>query len=390
MQRTLKFSKYLPGCGWQPFILTVKEKAYELRDESMVQEIPPQARVFRARTLNSRKHFAIKGKHFDFLRIPDDYWTWAFDAVRVGRRIIRENDIDVIYSTSPVPTAHLIAQMLKWLTGKPWVADFRDPWVGNKYDIPSYPLYKLKIEERMERSVLNTSDIVVCNTHLQRDNFATRYPTLKHKLAIIPNGYDNQDFGFNTTYEPSKNVKTFIHIGEIYHDIRNPLNLLKAVQRLRQGANGTNPNIMIKFVGPGPYAYSREFQKTVGELGLDSCIEIINHVPHNECIDLLLHADFLLLLQQSGHASMQIPAKTYEYLRVGKPILTICNGGATADLVKSLNVGLVAKDEVDDIQSCLMTLLAEQKAFCYRHQKICKYDRAVLTEKLAKLFNATI
>src|SRR5512143_256797 len=47
VQRWLKFVKYLPSFGWQPYVFTPENPSVEIRDESLLKDIPPEAEVIR-------------------------------------------------------------------------------------------------------------------------------------------------------------------------------------------------------------------------------------------------------------------------------------------------------------------------------------------------------
>jgi len=391
MQRTLKFSKYLPDFGYTPYILTVKENVFDLQDKTLLKEIPPEVKVIRANCLSSKKHFSINRKYPDFLSIPDDYWTWIFDATRISRKIIKSNQIDAIYSTSPIHTAHLIALILKRIFNKPWVADFRDPWMGGTFRLESYNWYRSKIESWMEKQVIINCDKLICNTNFMEDDFLSRYPDLsRDKLTVIPNGYDEKDFHNIVVEKKNDKRMTFIHMGEVYSNIRSPLNFLKTVKQVLEKNTKIRKRILIRFIGGGPYLFSKEFSKVIRELKIKDYIEIVDHVPHSECINLLSQSDVLLLLQQSKKAYMQIPAKTYEYLRAGKPILAICDDGATADLIKGLDACLLVKDRSEEIGTAILELLSGETSFTFEREGISQYERKNLTKKLVKVFNELV
>src|SRR5579884_3552370 len=105
--RTLKFSRYLPESGWLPTVLTVQPKHYETKDSALEKQIPPEVEVYRTAAIDMKKAFSISGKHFRFTVVPDRFTGWIPFAVWQGRKIIREKNIDAIYSTSPIPSSHL-------------------------------------------------------------------------------------------------------------------------------------------------------------------------------------------------------------------------------------------------------------------------------------------
>ena len=132
VQRTLKFAEYLKDFGWEPIILTVNKEAFENLDNS--QEIPTSIEhIYRSFAFNASRDFAIKGKYLSIMKEPDRWWTWKYTAIPQGKKIIESLKPDVIWSTYPVPTAHIIAKKLAKWSGLPWIADYRDP-VQSRYD----------------------------------------------------------------------------------------------------------------------------------------------------------------------------------------------------------------------------------------------------------------
>src|SRR5579872_3064203 len=129
MQRTLKFARYLPELGWDVEVLTVSANTYDVLDPSMVEQIPAQVSVHRTFCLNPRKHLSIAGHYPGILDFLDRFAYWFPFGVWEGWGLLRQRHFDVIYSTSPTRTAHLIAGTRGRWTGIPWVCDFRDPWL---------------------------------------------------------------------------------------------------------------------------------------------------------------------------------------------------------------------------------------------------------------------
>ena len=126
IHRTLKFTKYLPEYGWQPIVLTADRRAYP-ENGSAACEIPDGIDVARAFALDTAQHLSFRGSYLRWTALPDRWISWWPGAVLAGRRLIRQHRPDLIWSTYPIATAHLIGMTLHRLSGIPWVADFRDP-----------------------------------------------------------------------------------------------------------------------------------------------------------------------------------------------------------------------------------------------------------------------
>src|SRR5258706_289224 len=138
IQRTLRFAQYLPEFHWEPAVLTAHPRVYPSVSNASLAEVPPQLLVRRAFALDTVKHLSLKGLYPRWLALPDRWATWWLGAIGAGLSLIRNFKPDVIWSTYPIATAHLIGYTLRKLTGVPWVADFRDPMAQSDY--PSDPL----------------------------------------------------------------------------------------------------------------------------------------------------------------------------------------------------------------------------------------------------------
>src|SRR5262249_57167857 len=122
----LKFTKYLGEHGWDASVLTVPESRHEATDVALLRQVPAAVRVHRAPCFDAKAAFAIRGRYPAFVEIPDRYWSWLPLALRHARRIVRRERVRAVFSTSPIPTAHLMACAIKTLARVPWVADIRD------------------------------------------------------------------------------------------------------------------------------------------------------------------------------------------------------------------------------------------------------------------------
>ena len=158
IQRTLKFARYLPQFGWQPAVLSAHPRAYANTGQDQMSEIASDMPVHRAFALDTSRHLAFKGKYLSGMALPDRWSTWWLGAVPRGLKMIRHLRPDVIWSTYPIATAHLIAYTLHRLTGIPWIADFRDPMTDEDY--PPNPVVS-KTYHWIERKTLSHCALAV-------------------------------------------------------------------------------------------------------------------------------------------------------------------------------------------------------------------------------------
>ena len=137
IQRTLSLTRYLNDHGWQPSVLSIAPRAYEKTSDDQLKDVPAHISVKRAAGWDTAKHFSIAGRYLGFMALPDRWVSWLLGGVVSGLKLIRTEKPDVIWSTYPIATAHIIGLILHRLTGIPWVADCRDSMTEDNY--PSNP-----------------------------------------------------------------------------------------------------------------------------------------------------------------------------------------------------------------------------------------------------------
>ena len=328
--RTLKFSRYLPENGWTPTVLTVDPKFYETKDSALERQIPPEVEVHRTNAIDMKRTFSIRGKHFRFTVVPDRYTGWIPFAVSKGRELIQDKNIDAIYSTSPIPTSHLVAMSLHKLTGKPWAADFRDPWLEPELVDTRSPLYRF--EALLHRRVLRNASRLVFTTRQLQEYVLRDHQELMPKSVVIPNGYDELDFGGSVEGEPARLPITITHTGLVDGSYRSPSGVLETIASLIASGEIGPEEVKIRFLGPGNYVNSAEFTGLIDRLNLRNVIESTGKISYSQCLAEQAQSHILLLLQCGDDTRTLIPAKAFEYLRVGRPILAVTPEGATSEL----------------------------------------------------------
>src|SRR3984893_368678 len=217
--RTLKHTRYLGRFGWRVTVLTLRREAYEVTDPNLEDQIPPDVRVLRTRFISVKRHLAIRGSYPSFLAIPDRWIGWWPWAVAAGRRVINHESVDLIYSTSPHATAHLIALELSRRSRIRWVADFRDPWYEEPPELGTTRLAHFAAR-KLEHVVVRHADRIVASTGRLRDALAARYSWKpRGKFVAIQNGYDEDDFASAVgAPRPSSDELLIVHAGSLSAD----------------------------------------------------------------------------------------------------------------------------------------------------------------------------
>lgn len=395
--RTLKFSRYLRDAGWDVTVLTLRRDAYEITDPKLEEQIPAWVRVVRTNYLNTRRHLSIKGRYAAISAVPDTWIGWYPWAVAAGRRVVAERPVDLVFSTSPHATAHLIARKLAQVAGVPLVIDFRDPWHEEPPE-PGTPAVVSWFAPRLERRVVNAAARVVTSTTQLRDLLRARYRGHPgEKFTAILNGYDEADFAALPQRPATASDRLLIvHAGNINADFRDPIPLLRAIARA--GARGQlDPSrILLRFIGGGAYGDSEAVRTAVKETGLSGSVEFLGRVPYAEALAELSKADLLLLLQASEDTQSLVPAKLYEYLRALRPVLALVLPGATTEVLALTGGGWLANPrDAGALDATLAEIYARWTDGSLRDHHanldvLRRFDRRSLTRELAGIFDAAV
>jgi glycosyltransferase involved in cell wall biosynthesis len=311
--------------------------------------------------------------------------------------VLKDDPVDVIYSTSPHATAHLIALSLARRSGVRWVADFRDPW----YEEPPEPGTTWLAQfaaRRLECLVVRRADRIVASTVRLRDMLAARYSAKPREAFVaIPNGYDEEDFsnvdGLSTS---SSDELLIVHAGSISESFRDPRPVFEALRRGAEAGLLDPSRIRFRFLGGGPFGESREMKAAVERAGLKGRVEFLPRVSYTASLAELSRAGVLLLLQASRDTVDLVPAKLFEYLRARRPVLALVPIGATAEVLHDTGGGWVV--DPSDVGGLRDTIATAYQAWASgtlssltaKSSELDKFSRERLAAALAGQFDALL
>jgi glycosyltransferase involved in cell wall biosynthesis len=382
--RLLAFAKYLPEFGWDPVVLSATKGAYEHIDPGSVQSIPQECSVHRAFALDARRHFGLFGRYPSLLAQPDRWSNWWPGAVLLGLWLIKRYRAEAIWSTFPIMTSHCIAHTLSRLTGIPWIADFRDPVataVAHKNPMT------IRTQMKWERRVVSRASRSVFTTPAAMQWCAERYPAIRHRLAVIENGYDEAKFADLPRPPPARErPMVLLHSGLLYPQGRNPVPLFTAIANLKAAGRISPGDLQVVLRACGcESSYAQEIKR----LDLDDIVTIAPPIPNRDALEEQAKADALLLLQGSEF-NRQVPAKLYEYLRIGHPIFALVDPkGDTAGVLRRTGGAEFAPlDDADTIKERLLAFLAgvrDGRAARAPRDVVARYSRKEGAHALARL-----
>lgn len=405
VQRWLKFVKYLPDFNIEPVVFVPENPNYPLIDESLTSEVSENleviklpikepyklAKLFSKKSSNTiskgiiseRKNQSIVEKLLLYIRgnyfIPDARKNWVKPSIEFLLDYISKENIDVVITTGPPHSLHLIGLELKQKLGVKWLADFRDPWTTIGYH-KQLKLTKSSQEKHkaLERKVLNASDQIIVTSAVTKTEFKqiTNQP-----IEVITNGYD---------YEKVESVEldskfSIAHIGSLLSK-RNPEILWTVLSELIKEKDDFSNDLQLNFVG----AISEDVLNSVTKYNLTNYINRVGYVSHKESIIYQKKSQLLLLIEiDSENTKCIIPGKLFEYMVSNRPIVAIGPKASDVEqIIKETNTGNYFL--YDDYKSLKTTILKHYSAYktnTLQSQPIGlqKYSRKKLTEFLSKL-----
>jgi glycosyltransferase involved in cell wall biosynthesis len=402
VQRWLKFSRYLPQYGWDPFILTVDPQyaAYPAIDNSMTSEVPGNLIVYKTKANDFFRYYKkdksripssgfasdeekgfkslitrlIRGNFF----IPDPRRGWNRYAFKKACEIIESRKINHIITTSPPHSTQLIGLKLKRkYPAIKWIADLRDPWTDIYYYKEFYPTWLSNfIDSSYEKSVLQSADRIITVGKSLKELFCSKIQSPESKFEVITNGFDEEDFTGLVSSKPG--IFTISYIGTLSdsYPLTGFLNALKVF-----GGNGRN--FRLKFVG----TVSPKQKETILSSSAGSKTEFVKYASHSTAIRYMLDSSALLLIIPDHRSSRSIiTGKLFEYIASGSPI--ICIGPASGDAAEIIANHAAGKtfhySEEGPINDYL-NFIADNPG--QKPVKVSELSRKILTGRLAGVLN---
>jgi glycosyltransferase involved in cell wall biosynthesis len=346
--RTLSFARHLRESGWRPVVVTARPETYIAIDPASLNEIPPDVQVIRAAGFDVARTMSFRGAYPRWLAIPDRWASWAIGAVFSGLKAVRQTKPDVIWSTFPVPSALLAGMILHRLTGIPHVIDLRDPLV---YE--AWPVDRLQraVYEWVEKRAVESASAVVTTTPGARSLYLERYSKLPaSKFQIVPNGLDEVAGNHHVTGAESGMADgpvLLLHSGLMDLPDRDPTSFFAALQALR--SVGALPQrglrVLLRATGREP-----QLRAIVERFGLGKIVDLAPPLPRNEALRELGTASALLLFQ-GRDCNRQIPAKAYEYLASGKPIIGLMDPAGDTHALVAMEWGVPYHADMSDAEA---------------------------------------
>jgi glycosyltransferase involved in cell wall biosynthesis len=360
VQRPLKFAQYLPALGIETHVLAPDDPKWIHGDAEL--PVPTQAWVHRARYIGPKGRRPAEELHGTTglgralvharlasrrLLVPDENVSWNLTAIPAAIRIARKEKIDVVLTTSPPNSVHLVGAAVKRATGAKWVADLRDSLVAHPHRRAESMAVrgKEKVDEGVARLVARYADAITCVSDAIADEARAFEP--RGQVVTISNGCDFDDFA-GLDYNPGERFR-ITHTGSFFGK-RDPRPFLTALDE-------SGLDVVARFVGD----FRSSDREWAEQRGLGDKLELIPYGPRRAALELQRDSEALLLLipDAAGRGKGVLSGKVFEYLAAERPILAaVPPDGAAADLIRETGAGIVAPpDDVEALKEALAELV---------------------------------
>ena len=406
VQRWLKFSKYLRDFNIEPIIYTVDNPSYPIKDTSLESEIPLDLEVLKQPIFepnyflsifgnNKKKESAgflnpnptLLGRFFQYVRanyfIPDARKFWIKPSVKFLSNYLKNNEIDVVITTGPPHSMHIIGLVLKDKFKIKWISDFRDPWTEIDY-FQQLPLTKKanKKHHQLEQEVLEKSDMVIVVGETMKKKFLKH----NHNIEVLTNGFDSYENSL--TIELDSNF-SITHVGSMNTD-RNPTILWEVLYEISSENIDFKNNLRIKFIVKIDDTVIQDIQ-----VFNPKNIVRIPYLDHKEVRKYQASSQVLLLsINQVPNAKGIITGKIFEYLQAKRPILGIGpEDGDAAAILKKTNAGnIVGFNNKIELKAAVLKLykdFKEERLFV-KSINIEQFHRKNITRQLAQVIKKVV
>lgn len=417
IMRIHSFVRHLPEHGWAPVVLTLKEDYYPPTecDYELLNVYSKDVQIIRTGSFEPSGKFAHKLRESAFgvrknppvferfikpilrnilrsISIPDEMILWLPHAMKAGLRLVKEQKIHAILTTTPTHSAGIIGALLSRLTGLPLVLDVRDDWVGNPLFFDNYPWINRTVSRWLERWVVKTAKVVIAVTQESVALYQRKYPHLdKDRIIFIPNGFDQADIELARSTAPASNsARLRITYTGVLPGRRDPEPFFMALAALKKEYR-EDQLPQVDFYGN----IRQDYIDKARDYGLDQLVKFHGFVPKVESLRQIITSDAgLLIIPESEGSRTAIPGKVYEYIGAGKYILALCPpDSAVARLIRELGNGVtVSPVDVDGILAALKKMLELHSLGILSPSippsKISFYERSAQTSQLAEILRS--
>jgi len=352
-QRPYSIAKYLDKEKFDVTVLTCGNQDSSLGFDNTFNEKLPNVNLIKVNGFKVSKNRTVAGKNNqkktglkEFLKkqiikflsyfiFPDKGIFW-YPKVKKYIKANKDNlKFDVIFSTSPMFTNHLVAKQIKKINPNAmFIADFRDfHYLDNEQLKRGVKPY---LNKRLETKIIKSADKVTFISDAMKNEYQNFYKQHHNKFYSIYNGFDPDEFSTNN-FVPNKNQLSIFYAGSFYKGIRNPMPLFNILEQLLNEGFINNNDFKIEIAGN----FENDLLKEIKHLKVFNSIVFLGQIPRNEVLKKYKQSHLLWLIvgNKVSHYT-GVPVKFYEYLISQRPIINFApENSEPTKIINELNIG---------------------------------------------------
>jgi glycosyltransferase involved in cell wall biosynthesis len=395
VHRVLRLCRHARQHGWDPVVVAPRPDGVEFIDDNLSTRLPADVAVRRTLDIDPAKWLARRSQHRTpsngggvlpstahqrretvgirplrrlkhtarelLTQIPDSHIFWVPFAIAAGARILLSRSVDVVFCSTPPHSTAFAAYMLSILFRKPYVLDFRDPWLGKsgrRFSAGKSP-WLLRLENAARRRLLARASLIVTVSPGERRELLEDVPTLApERVVCVTNGYDSLDFPPSPPLGRERSRLVLTHTGTVYGGTAGEL--FAALESLSEETPGLERILELNLVGE----IDPEYDQPVRRLRERGMLRAHGLRPHAEALTWAMQSDVLLILLGGDRfLGSHLPAKTFEYLHLGKPILAVTREGDVSRILQESGQGIIVHPhDVEALKQAIRRLCSAKQA----------------------------
>lgn len=406
--RPFKFAIHLRDFGWQPHIITIADGSGSLTEkESRLLTDIPIYKIKPPFDLTGNSGSAIQSKqqsdHQTKSNLIDPLLGWVDKNFPIDTWLplfwLRKKSIlqeigainpDAIWSTGDPWSSHWLAERIAEKMSLPWVADFRDPWTLGDVNLKQRSFFSRQIDKQAEQKVVKHASVLTFTSKATENLYRRNYAELHPKTETLYNCFDRELYdnsvGVNDfSFDDQKLNLLFFGKFRRLSPARPLVDILASLE--------DSSSVQVHSFG----SLSDDDRNYAQANKVLDCFEIHPPLPAEKALLILTKADILWLSTDPKRINI-IPAKLWDYLAAGRPVLSIAPNPEIGTILKETGAGVQvehnAKEKVAGILR--QSLLAKQHgkplpiAAHFNQQTIEKYEAKQVTAQLASLFDQLV
>lgn len=403
-KRSVTFSKYFKKNGWNPYVLSVKnpDKTYC----SLGDEVPPRGvhTEYSFSIINVYKFFGklngllyrilrfmgivLKRNYFyDIFCIPDIFWGWIPLTVVRGFKLIKKYNIDVIYvSCSPFSSA-VIGVLLKKITKKSLILDFRDPYALETRLLGwlfARPKFRKKIDRWIESKLLQHTDIFITVTEELRKLYVDQYPQRKNKIFTIYNGFDAE---FLPRERPDSKYPKFTisYVGDFYFYLLKSEVFFEGLSLLKNSGKINKDTFQFLFYGDG----KNNIREVSLKYGIEDLVTATSRIAYKDILEVISSSHLQLIRVAKG----AMPTKIFDGIVLNIPLLATIPTGDAEDIIRKYSPGsyIIKTESPEKVAEAILDAMEKYEKKEIQDNKVTEFldhfSRENLTLRLMEIID---